>query len=102
MVLRATVRPMVGSLALYTTPMAPRPSSPMISYRPTVCRDMVVLTLRGCLQPVFGLGERRILPWLCPEDRTPSVQKITYFLNPGQCAELRQSNFSQLKAQKRG
>src|SRR5882672_3860728 len=40
-VLRATVRPMVGSVALYTTPMAPRPSSPLISYLPTVWRDII-------------------------------------------------------------
>src|SRR5690242_21393113 len=34
MVFTATVRPMTGSTALYTIPMAPRPSSPTISYLP--------------------------------------------------------------------
>src|SRR5215472_15049900 len=34
MVLTATVRPMTGSTALKTIPIAPRPSSPTISYLP--------------------------------------------------------------------
>src|SRR5215467_950970 len=34
MVFTATVRPITGSTALYTTPIAPRPSSPTISYLP--------------------------------------------------------------------
>src|SRR5205085_2851401 len=40
MVLSATVRPMVGSVALYTTPMAPLPSSPVIWYRPIFSTDI--------------------------------------------------------------
>src|SRR5579859_762751 len=56
-VLSATVRPIVGSSALYTTPMAPRPSSPVISYLPTVCRDIMralFLQLSGALACLGG------------------------------------------------
>src|SRR6266700_2009966 len=56
-VLRATVRPMVGSVALYTTPMAPRPSSPLISYLPTVWRDII-----GGLVVALSLCGARALP----------------------------------------
>ena len=39
MVFTATRRPMNGSRALKTTPMAPRPSSPRISYLPICFKD---------------------------------------------------------------
>src|SRR5277367_4318568 len=45
MVLTATVRPMTGSTALYTTPMAPRPTSSIISYRPAFA-TMVIVALQ--------------------------------------------------------
>src|SRR5690348_4323119 len=40
MVFNATTRPIVGSCALYTTPMAPRPNSPRISYLLMVWTDI--------------------------------------------------------------
>src|SRR5437867_6188021 len=45
MVLTATVRPITGSTALYTTPMAPRPSSPTISYLPAFVTVGIVQSL---------------------------------------------------------
>ena len=38
-ILMATSRPIWGSEALYTTPMAPRPSSSTMSYRPIFFMD---------------------------------------------------------------
>src|SRR5262249_13203095 len=43
----ATVRPMTGSTALYTMPIAPRPSSPTISYLPAFA------TVSICNRAVF-------------------------------------------------
>src|SRR5271155_1606450 len=43
MFLTATVRPMTGSTALYTTPMAPRPTSSIISYRPAFATKVIVV-----------------------------------------------------------
>src|SRR5207302_9321716 len=44
-VLTPTVRPITGSTALYTTPMAPRPSSPTISYLPAFVTVGIVQSL---------------------------------------------------------
>ena len=47
MVFSATKRPMKGSLPLYTTPMAPRPSSSMTSYLPIFCAMEFAAAGRG-------------------------------------------------------
>src|SRR5215813_6165744 len=92
MVLRATVRPMVGSCALYTTPMAPRPNSPIISYLPTVWMDIrfplcgfpALLKPSGegktwCLMPFSGLGPTELNP--------VQAKNIAIFL-PGQRTDV--------------
>src|SRR5579864_3429147 len=97
MVLSATVRPMVGSLALYTTPMAPRPSSPTISYLPILCREVVVIfTYSGCLSsggeetsgPLPPHGERQNLqfsknsPLIQPRSMTVDSFDVTLVSSP--------------------
>src|SRR6516162_1405441 len=55
MLLMAIVRPMVGSWALYTTPIAPRPNSPTIWYRPICCTWIISFYSSGNHARAFTL-----------------------------------------------
>src|SRR5579864_9213549 len=96
MVFTATVRPMTGSTALYTIPMAPRPSSPTISYLPALVTvsifkpDSLSRTrvrghpgaLLGTVTSGISIGQRyrgtsvshSILGWLDRGDVIPSAR----------------------------
>src|SRR4051812_44615032 len=59
-VLSATTRSMCGSTALYTTPIAPRPSTPWISYLPRRAGSVMERRRqRSRLEHLHGLHEAR-------------------------------------------